>query len=301
MERADVLTLEQASATGDHRGRAADPQPRALVQRQHGAVVLLEELRDPLVPRLAHEGRGRVGVDVVEVDLERHQPERGEARRPADRHVVGGADGRAGDVRAGGGADVAGRALAHARAELLDHAETVEGVEQPERVAAAHHHDLCLEDRPVRGAGAVRGHGLDAERSERRDGPVGVVVPVGERVRDERHHAAGRDAGEGLGGVREHAAAVVGGVREQEQLHGRQSGRPALEAMAGKLLPGPRVSTASAAGRGLRNAGAGCRARRGRRAPGRPCGPPGASCPRRRPRARSPAWPRSCPSGRCLP
>ena len=105
--------LEQAGAAGDHRPLPADAQPRALVQRQDGAVVLLEELGDALLAGLAHERRGRVRVDVVQVDLERHQAERGEARRPADRHVVGGADGGAGDVGAGGGAHVAGRALAH--------------------------------------------------------------------------------------------------------------------------------------------------------------------------------------------
>ena len=114
---------EQARPAGDRGRLAADPQPRALVERQHRAVVLLEELLDPLLAGLAHEGRRRVGVDVVEVDLERHQAERREARRPADRHVVGGADGRAGDVGAGGGAHVAGRALAHASAQLVDHAE----------------------------------------------------------------------------------------------------------------------------------------------------------------------------------
>ncbi len=58
---------------------AADPQPRSLVHGEHRAVVLLEELVDPLLAGLAHERRGRIGVDVVQVDLERHQAERVEA------------------------------------------------------------------------------------------------------------------------------------------------------------------------------------------------------------------------------
>ena len=256
------------------------------------------------VAGLAHEGRSRVGVDVVEVDLERHQAERREARRPADRHVVGGADGRAGDVGAGGGAHVAGRALAHAAAQLVDHAEGVEGVEQPEGVAAAHHHDLRLEDRPVRGARAVRGDDLDAERSERGDGPVGVVVPVRQRVGDERHHVAGRDAGEGLGGVREHRAAVVGGVREQEQLHVRRSGRPAPEAITrasccrvrgrlrvprwGERAGGPAPAAGSAA---TGDAGE----------PGAPAGGPAHRVCEDVLRGGSPASPQACPSGQWLP
>ena len=184
---------------------------------------------DALLAGLAHERRGRIRVDVVEVDLERHEAQRGEARRVADRHVVGGPDRRAGDVGAGGGAHVAGRAFADVTAQRLEHTEGVQGVEQPERVAAAHHHHVRFEDRAVRSAGAVGGDDLDVERAERGRGSVGVLVPVRQRVGDERHLVAGGDVGEGLGGMREHRAAVVGGVGEQKELHDRHPDRPARD------------------------------------------------------------------------
>jgi hypothetical protein len=56
--------------------RALDADPAALAQTDDDAVVLLEELREALLARLAHVRRARIGVEVVRVDLERHQPER---------------------------------------------------------------------------------------------------------------------------------------------------------------------------------------------------------------------------------
>ena len=76
-----------------HAGRAARPschpgvswapvaaEPRAFAHAEHGYVVLLEELLDALLPRLAHVRRRRIGIDVVRVDLERDETERLERR-----------------------------------------------------------------------------------------------------------------------------------------------------------------------------------------------------------------------------
>ena len=215
--------FEQPGGAGDRGVGTGHPEPRALVHREDRAVALLAELRDPLVAALAHERGVGIGIDVVEVDLERHEAERGERGRAADRHVVGGADAGTGDVRAGGRAHVAGQPGPHPHAEFLHHTEADQRVEQPERVAAAHHDDVGLEDGPLRRRRSMRRLGLDAERSERLDGPVGVVVPVGKRVRHERDGPAVGDGGEGSGRVGVHRFAVVRRVRQQQQFHHRES------------------------------------------------------------------------------
>src|SRR5438093_13330927 len=78
-----------------------DSQPRALAQADDMRVVLLMELPDPLLARLADVARRRVRVEVVSVDLEWHQPEGFEPLRLHDRHVVGGLERGGRDDRAG--------------------------------------------------------------------------------------------------------------------------------------------------------------------------------------------------------
>ena len=63
--------------------RLVGTRPRLLVH-----AVVLVELRQARLARLAHVGRARVGVEEVRVDLERNEAERGERRGFDDRHVV---------------------------------------------------------------------------------------------------------------------------------------------------------------------------------------------------------------------
>ncbi len=211
--------LEQSRTAGHHGGGAVDPQPRALVQRENRTVVLLEELLDPLLPGLSHERRVRVGVDVVQVDLERQQVQRVEARRLADRHVVGRAYRRTGDGGPGRCTHVTRCTLAHVFAQTVDDFEAVEGVEQTERVTATHHHGVGVENGTGGIGGVMGGDDLDAECPERGRDSLGVVVPVGQRERDERHCLPRRDLDERRGGVTEHRGAVVHRIGKQQEIH----------------------------------------------------------------------------------
>ena len=106
-------------------------------------VVLLEELPQALLARLADARLRRRRIDVVRVDLERHQVERGETRRLHDRHVVGRPDGRARDVGARAGTEVRDAAF-DCRAHGRDQAQPVECAHEPEAVATRHEDRLQL-------------------------------------------------------------------------------------------------------------------------------------------------------------
>src|SRR3990170_1796013 len=125
---------------------AVDPQAGALAEPHDGYRVLLVELADPRLARLAHVGLAWSRVDVVGVDLEPHQAERLERRRLHDRHVVGGHDRRAREVRSGARARV-GHAVPGAVADGVEHLQPHELVEQTEGVASATEDRLGVEHR----------------------------------------------------------------------------------------------------------------------------------------------------------
>ena len=111
-------------------------QPGPFAHPEHRDVVLFEELADALLARLAHVRRGRVGIDVVRVDLERDQVERAERCGLDDRHVVRRAERRAGHVGAGARPEVAQLAGPDAPPDWLQERVALERVEQAEAVAA---------------------------------------------------------------------------------------------------------------------------------------------------------------------
>src|SRR5262245_43330163 len=75
-----------------------DAEHETVPQTRHpDAWVQLDVLEDSLLARLAAYAR-RLAVDKVRVHLERHEIQRVEAERIADRHVVGGLERRARDV-----------------------------------------------------------------------------------------------------------------------------------------------------------------------------------------------------------
>jgi len=81
---------------------AGHPQPGSLAQAEHGHVILFEKLGETPVAPLPL----RAADWVVRVDLERDQAQGGQRRGLHNRHVVGGADGRAGKVRPGADAEI---------------------------------------------------------------------------------------------------------------------------------------------------------------------------------------------------
>src|SRR5439155_6639855 len=103
-----VARRGERAASARSRGAliALDPENRAFAQPDDRLLVLLVELRDPFLPGLALVGRGGIRVEVVRVHAEGNDPQSGEARRLHDRHVVGRADRRTRDVRAGARPDV---------------------------------------------------------------------------------------------------------------------------------------------------------------------------------------------------
>src|SRR5262249_14195880 len=80
--------------------------------------------------------RGRIRIEIVGADLEMNEVKSIERGWLDDRHVFGCFYGRAGDVGAGARADV-GHAFGDAAADWQKHLGVVEGLEQPESVAAA--------------------------------------------------------------------------------------------------------------------------------------------------------------------
>ena len=126
-------------------------------------VVLLEELRRRSSRVSPMRDFGWRRIDVVRVDLERHQVERGKARWLHDRHVVGGPDRRAGDVRAGAGAEVRHPAVDR-RSHRVDQRQAVKRRDQPEAVATGDKDRLGSADRRARIASAVHTGDIDAMR-----------------------------------------------------------------------------------------------------------------------------------------
>jgi hypothetical protein len=118
-------------------------QPRIFPQTKNSDVVLLMELGQSLVPRLAHVPALWIRVDVVRVDLERHQPQRFERGRVHDRHVVARSQCWTRHVRARTGSQV-GKALVDQRTQRLDQPPLVQRLEQPERIPSADEHGLRL-------------------------------------------------------------------------------------------------------------------------------------------------------------
>ena len=116
--------------------RVLDEQPGSLAQPDDRLRVLLVKLSDPLFARFAHMRRSRNRVLVMRVDVEPHEIQRRKGWRLDDGHVVRGADGRAGDVRAGARANVrhTGR---HAPANRIDELVAPKGIEETERVPSA--------------------------------------------------------------------------------------------------------------------------------------------------------------------
>jgi hypothetical protein len=97
-------------------------------------------------------------------------------------HVVGGADGWAGEIGAGAGTQVWDTRLRHL-AQRLHHIQRGEGAQQPERVAAADEHRLRVRHRRGKVTGLVEAGDLDACRGQRlaHDSGVGVWVTAGKR------------------------------------------------------------------------------------------------------------------------
>src|SRR5437899_1614281 len=94
---ARVLSFAEDARSGSNQQEAAafETQGPALPEADDKRVVHLVKLAQPLVARLAEvllkyfvPLDERLAVEVVGVDLERHQPERPEARRLDDRHIV---------------------------------------------------------------------------------------------------------------------------------------------------------------------------------------------------------------------
>jgi hypothetical protein len=196
---------------------ALDAQHRSLAQAHDDEVVLLVELADPRLARLAHVRRAGDGIQVVRVDLERNQPERLERERLDDRHVVRGHDRRAGEVRARARAGV-GHALFHAATDRQQRIQVVEHVEQAEGVAAPAEDRLGTEDRSLRVPALMERVEPEADLLERGARPRRVTRPVLERERDEEHalHPA-QDVPQLVEGVLEVPRAEDGGRADKKQ------------------------------------------------------------------------------------
>src|SRR5581483_4210233 len=103
--------------------------------REHGRGVLFQILTQALLARFAHVSRSGIRVDVVRVDLKRYESKRCERGRLHDGHVVGGPDGRTGNIRSGARAHVPHIGV-HAVTDGVEQLKFVQGIQQPESVAA---------------------------------------------------------------------------------------------------------------------------------------------------------------------
>ena len=167
-----------------HRG-TFDLEPALLAERHHDDVVLLKELAQALLTALANTRLGWRGIDVVGVDLERHQVERHEAGWLHYRHVVGRADRRARHIGTRAGAEVRDTTVDRG-SNRPDEREPVEGADQPEAVAAGDEDRLRISDRLRRISEGVDAGDLDTVRREPfgESGRGAIVIALG--VRD--HH-----------------------------------------------------------------------------------------------------------------
>lgn len=135
------------------------PQNAALAQSQHRHVAHAQPLFDAMLARLALMPARRIGIQVMRIDVERHQAERLKAGRIHDRHVVCRVDRARGHVRSGAAAHVRQLAGEHTTSDRLDQAGVVQMLEQLERVAAANENAFGLLD----GLGGV-GQRVDAHQ-----------------------------------------------------------------------------------------------------------------------------------------
>src|SRR5262245_54539172 len=117
----------------DPAGGRAEEADRAVLDAEHEPVpqahrpdagVQRDVLEDALLARLAADAR-RLAVDIVWVQLERHETQRLEAERIADRHVVGGLERRARDVGSRAPPEV-GRAATDCGTNWVTHAVLVQ-------------------------------------------------------------------------------------------------------------------------------------------------------------------------------
>jgi hypothetical protein len=159
---------------------------------------------------------------VVGVDLEGDERERVERGRLDDGHVVGGLDGRAGDVRARARADV-GHPGVDALAQRADEACVVESAQQLEGVAAADEDGLGTAERRRRVGCRVYRLASESHPLEHRARRGRALVPA---PHDGRvgHVEDGADAGaeevfDGPLGVRQRGRAGVLRVAEEKKSH----------------------------------------------------------------------------------
>src|SRR5688572_26642083 len=128
----------------DRAARNADPV--AFGQPDHRQVgIRVRELLEALVPGLAVMARQR-HADVVRVDLERQQPERLEATRVDDRHVVGGPDRRARQVGACTPAKIFGLPSGNPGTYYLNKGTLAAFLQELERIAAANDDQFAFFD-----------------------------------------------------------------------------------------------------------------------------------------------------------
>src|SRR5207237_842181 len=104
--RPDRLPAHTEAAPADRDGAAVHSHERAFLDAGHGVVPHGVVLADAVVARLAARGHRGIGLAIVGVDVEGHEPERVERLEGDDVPVVRRENARARDVGAGAGADV---------------------------------------------------------------------------------------------------------------------------------------------------------------------------------------------------
>src|SRR5438309_2115488 len=203
---------------GEGHLRIDDSEHGRLPQTDHGRGVLLQELKNPLLARLALVRRGGVGIEVVRIDLEWDEAEGVEGRRLDDRHVVRRPDRRRGDVRSRARADVRQRAGTDAEADRVEKRELVHRLQQPERIPAADEEGIDS----VEVARALQLDDVDRERGESLPDAICVALVIGEGERRECDPVCTQGADLRLGMIEEPVAVDVRG-RNEKEAHVRRS------------------------------------------------------------------------------
>jgi hypothetical protein len=259
-------------------------------QAQDRDVVFLQELPDAFRACLALVRAARIGVEVVRVELEGDQPERGQRAWLDDRHVVGGAGGRAGQVGAGAGARYGTPACAACRSPSstpsLVRVRSSRSALPPTNTARA------SATAAAGSTGLVEAGDPDARPGQHlaHDAGVGVRVAAGKR-HEQQAATVTQHSLDGLGRVLQESHSRGGGIGQQQQLGHLPTlaaGAPApircrtTAGSAARVTAGPAAPHAIAAvrrGNGVWKLRRDGRARPGRSEPGRPWPPVGRGFP----------------------